>query len=446
MVQAKCFTKYLLVMIIFYQWVSSYRRPCSIRSHCKRISSKSMISSSGNLFFGDRRDDVGFCSTSLQAQASTYAKTDDLTKGFVQGLTALTNALSPSSMTTSSLPQTRMKRETRITSLELLQGIKEDFANGYFWTGKINPNLYADDCRYTDPTISFTGLATFQRNIASITPLVDRFVGSNIVVLYDCSIDKVNREVRASWRMAGCIKLPWKPRIDITGSTIYRYSPSDGRIIEYYESWDRPALSTLLQAILPAAVAHDKLVKLASVLSPMYAYKPNSIAVSVKAIKDRIKSLALSVKKSDRQVVVKDQMNALINQLAAIPPSKPIGSVIPPSGSAWELLYTTAKGGSNGRIGPIYGEVVQRFGDNGSYANDVSIGSFTISLNALALPAATADTLEVVFESIAAKLFGQQLFAKPIKGQGTWKMRYVDDELRILDSNLDSIFILRKIY
>jgi hypothetical protein len=38
----------------------------------------------------------------------------------------------------------------------------------YLWTGDIDPALYAGDCLFTDPTLSFRGLATFRRNLVGL--------------------------------------------------------------------------------------------------------------------------------------------------------------------------------------------------------------------------------------------------------------------------------------
>ena len=48
-----------------------------------------------------------------------------------------------------------------VTPEELLDGVRADYEERmYLWTGDIDPNLYDEDCTFTDPTLSFKGLAT----------------------------------------------------------------------------------------------------------------------------------------------------------------------------------------------------------------------------------------------------------------------------------------------
>ena len=59
----------------------------------------------------------------------------------------------------------------------MLAGLRADFEeNEYLWSGKITTELYDEDCVFTDPTLSFTGLATFERNLANLDPWIERFV------------------------------------------------------------------------------------------------------------------------------------------------------------------------------------------------------------------------------------------------------------------------------
>lgn len=108
------------------------------------------------------------------------------------------------------------------------------------------------DCTFTDPTISFRGLATFQRNLASLRPLVNRLLRHTDVQLRSCDLDEGARTVTARWRMVGDFVLPWKPRLDIRGCTTFTYDPDRGNhIVSYDETWDVPASQALLQLLKP---------------------------------------------------------------------------------------------------------------------------------------------------------------------------------------------------
>ena len=59
----------------------------------------------------------------------------------------------------------------------MLAGLRADFEeHEYLWSGKITAELYDEDCVFTDPTLSFGGLATFERNLANLDPWIERFV------------------------------------------------------------------------------------------------------------------------------------------------------------------------------------------------------------------------------------------------------------------------------
>lgn len=48
--------------------------------------------------------------------------------------------------------------DRKLTLEELANGIKQDFVlRQYLWTGKITPSLYDQNCRFTDPTLTFVG-------------------------------------------------------------------------------------------------------------------------------------------------------------------------------------------------------------------------------------------------------------------------------------------------
>ena len=94
---------------------------------------------------------------------------------------------------------------------------------------------------------------TFQRNIAALTPLLDALVTRRSVQLYSCELDEPAQAVRATWRMYGEVGLPWRPAIDLTGSTVFTYDAArSNRVVDYAESWDLPASTALGQLLRPA--------------------------------------------------------------------------------------------------------------------------------------------------------------------------------------------------
>uniref|UniRef100_A0A7S1XPC6 Plastid lipid-associated protein/fibrillin conserved domain-containing protein n=1 Tax=Phaeomonas parva TaxID=124430 RepID=A0A7S1XPC6_9STRA len=119
-----------------------------------------------------------------------------------------------------------------------------------------------------------------------------------------------------------------------------------------------------------------------------------------------------------------------------------------PSG-VWDLLYTDSKGGSSGQVGPLVGEVTQTF-EGDRLINSVALfgGAFRVSLRAeckpLELEKGGRKTLRIGFEEVWVQVFGVEVTRKPNGGVGSWAMMYEDDDLRVMKTNQDSIFILQK--
>jgi hypothetical protein len=135
--------------------------------------------------------------------------------------------------------------------------IKADFTERcYLWTGNINPDIYAEDCVFTDPTLTFKGLSTYQRNLASLQPLVDRLVAKGDIELLSCTLHLEEKCVVAEWRMNGTFTFPWKPCLDLHGCTKFRFDSAAGnRIVRYDETWNMPAFAALMQLLRPCKVS-----------------------------------------------------------------------------------------------------------------------------------------------------------------------------------------------
>ena len=116
---------------------------------------------------------------------------------------------------------------------------------------------------------------------------------------------------------------------------------------------------------------------------------------------------------------------------------------VPISGT-YELLWSMAKGGSNGKVGPFVGSVTQEIVDEENFINAVKLGPLKIALSA------TREVLDdqrirVKFVSTSVKLFGKQLLDKPTKGQGVWEQIAVNDDASLRVMNTPSLFVLRRL-
>ncbi|KAL7489336.1 hypothetical protein ACHAW6_014944 [Cyclotella cf. meneghiniana] len=203
---------------------------------------------------------------------NSYESSASSIKAIVSSLTSISNFFSLSSQ-----QQQRQTPsfETRIsaapsrtppnTSAELLERIREDYArNNYLWTGKLDTSSFTQNCKFTDPTISFEGVDKYVRNVENLVPVVDFLLGKEPTSKSELLEIRSNKEegyIETRWNMVGELNiLPWKPRIDVIGRTKFWYQTSkDGkggkdavRVYLYDETWEIPAGLALLQLVTPA--------------------------------------------------------------------------------------------------------------------------------------------------------------------------------------------------
>ncbi|CAK9108448.1 unnamed protein product [Durusdinium trenchii] len=124
--------------------------------------------------------------------------------------------------------------------------------------------------------------------------------------------------------------------------------------------------------------------------------------------------------------------------LEALCPGQPAKTKL---SGVWDLLYCTAEGGSNGKIGPLVGDVTQTFVDEKRFVNAVDFGPFRVALQA-EREIVDDKQIRVKFKETVFSIFGLEIFRKATKGAGVWTQRFVDPGLRVM--NTPSLFVLRK--
>ena len=202
----------------------------------------------------------------LFSRRSDFDSSSGVVKFVVSGLTDILKIFTEEDKLKNindSLPNNSLKSTTVSNPVTLRERIIGDFDRGYLFTGEIDYDLYDETCTFTDPTISFSGLSTFKRNINAVRPLIDRFLLDREVKLFSCELNEDKEDIQkgniaATWKMSGGIKLPWHPRIELTGDTMFSYQrkADSGKylIVDYFERWDIPPSSALLQLITPGSV------------------------------------------------------------------------------------------------------------------------------------------------------------------------------------------------
>ena len=104
-------------------------------------------------------------------QGDSYEISDSSSKGVVSTLTGIVNFIMGK--------EEEVEDENELLPLpktpqELMDFIRDDYVkNNYLWTGKIHLPAFEDDCRFTDPTLSFVGTKTFVNNVQNLVPIVN---------------------------------------------------------------------------------------------------------------------------------------------------------------------------------------------------------------------------------------------------------------------------------
>lgn len=200
-------------------------------------------------------------------RTSGYDDTDPASKGLVSVLTSLVNSLtrswsqirgsSDTIRVTFTSPSVQVSQEAAPSSpLELMGRIRDDYTlRNYLWTGELDLNAFDEQCRFTDPTISFIGTEQFVTNIRNLRPIVDALVTESQSKLLSIEVDENEGYVQTRWNMVGKLeKVPWKPSIDVIGRTKFWYQLQEDnkyRVTFYDEDWEIPAGLALLQLVTP---------------------------------------------------------------------------------------------------------------------------------------------------------------------------------------------------
>eukprot|EP00617_Octactis_speculum_P002185 CAMPEP_0185773716 /NCGR_PEP_ID=MMETSP1174-20130828/74745_1 /TAXON_ID=35687 /ORGANISM="Dictyocha speculum, Strain CCMP1381" /LENGTH=179 /DNA_ID=CAMNT_0028460511 /DNA_START=173 /DNA_END=712 /DNA_ORIENTATION=- len=109
----------------------------------------------------------------------------------------------------------------------------------------------------------------------------------------------------------------------------------------------------------------------------------------------------------------------------------------------YDLLYCTAPGGSNGKVGPFVGAVTQTFVDETRFINGVGFLGDVVKICLHADRKVLDDVrIKVTFREMSLSILGLELLRKEISGSGVWVQRYVDEGLRVM--NTPSVFVLKK--
>jgi hypothetical protein len=124
-------------------------------------------------------------------------------------------------------------------------------------------------------------------------------------------------------------------------------------------------------------------------------------------------------------------MAELVAQLERANPTKKLTSSTLIDGD-WKLLFTTNDGSSAGKVGPFMGTVTQEVDLSSSYYdNVVTLGPLRGRLSATwNVESSTVWTVE--FQTLVLSLFNVPIKSQKLSAVGTWRMTFLDDDMRVL--------------
>lgn len=127
----------------------------------------------------------------------------------------------------------------------------------YFVTGRLTEEIFADDCRFVDPTTDVVGLS---RYLTALAFLFDP-ARSSVRLLGELSSSELpggGLEIVGKYRAQGYLRLPWNPKVaPYEGRIVWTVqgddgSPNAGLIVRQTQTWSVSGLEALRETFTPS--------------------------------------------------------------------------------------------------------------------------------------------------------------------------------------------------
>jgi len=138
---------------------------------------------------------------------------------------------------------------TNLSPEEVANILARNLRDGqYFVTGDLTPEIFADDCRFKDPTNDVRGLS---RYLTALGILFD--ANYSRVQLVDIKVTEPYT-IEARWTLGGYLKFPWHPRVaPFEGKTVYSLSKENGLIEMQDQTWSISGAEALKETFTPTS-------------------------------------------------------------------------------------------------------------------------------------------------------------------------------------------------
>lgn len=144
--------------------------------------------------------------------------------------------------------------KTRVDADALLETLTRDVAvRRYFVTGDLTEEIFANDCRFIDPTTNVVGLSRYLR---ALRALFDP-ARSDVALVGELRRTSPNT-IEGDYRAEGYLKLPWNPRVPpYEGHIVWTIHPDDGSeraglIVEQRQTWNISGAEALRETFTPS--------------------------------------------------------------------------------------------------------------------------------------------------------------------------------------------------
>lgn len=118
---------------------------------------------------------------------------------------------------------------------ETIKRLKDDNDRQYFLSGTVDELIYAEDCTFSDPFVSFRGRRRFVQNLQNLGSFITKY--STKPLAYTENMDgAVVVETRFMVKLQ--LNLPWKPVLAWPWGVLCKIDPETNLIVEHQEKWD----------------------------------------------------------------------------------------------------------------------------------------------------------------------------------------------------------------
>lgn len=138
-----------------------------------------------------------------------------------------------------------------VSFAETARRLKKDYDRNYFVSGKIDEQLYAPDCVFSDPFVSFVGRKRFIENLQNLGSFIS---GYDIrMISFEESLSSNPPIVTTRLMVKLQLNLPWHPVLAWPWGVCHELDPSSFQIIVHRESWEVTAVEGLQQLFRSAS-------------------------------------------------------------------------------------------------------------------------------------------------------------------------------------------------